>query len=187
VTLGDCELLARETPGVRLARATARAGLDPGLPCFTSPGVISVLVVPFLPRRRPVPSPGLLRAVASCLGRRRVIGTRIEVFGPSYLEIAVRARVRAFPGVPGPELAARVVTALGRFFDPLEGGPDGGGWPFGRDVYRSEVLQVIDETPGVDCVLALELTAAGGAPSCGNVCLGPTTLVVSGAHTVEVA
>jgi hypothetical protein len=187
VTLGDCERLARETPGVRLARATARAGLDPALPCFVSPGVISVLVMPFLPRRRPVPSPGLLRAVASYLGRRRVIGTRIEVFGPSYLEVAVRARVRAFPGVPARELAARVTAALDRFFDPLEGGPEGGGWPFGRDVYRSEVLQVIDETPGVDCVLSLELIAAGGPPSCGNVCLGPTTLVAAGTHAVEVA
>jgi predicted phage baseplate assembly protein len=60
------------------------------------------------------------------------------------------------------------------------------GWPFGRDVYRAEVLQLIDGVPGVDNVLKLEMSVEGGESGCGNICVGPTSLVMSGAHTVKV-
>jgi hypothetical protein len=111
----------------------------------------------------------------------------VEVFGPTYVEVAVRARVRAHPRTSAAALRERITAALARFFHPLKGGPDGGGWPFGRDVYRSEVLQVIDETDGVDHVLALELAVGDGDPLCGNVCLGSTGLVASGRHRIEIA
>jgi hypothetical protein len=38
----------------------------------------------------------------------------------------------------------------------------------------------------VDNVLALDLIGNGGAAQCGNLCVGPTELVVAGAHTIEV-
>ncbi|HYH47797.1 MAG TPA: putative baseplate assembly protein, partial [Thermoanaerobaculia bacterium] len=136
-------------------------------------------------RRRPVPSPGTRRDVAAGLARRRVIGTRVVVTGPVYWDLFVRARVHPFPGTDPAELSRRVAAALDAFFDPLAGGPQGDGWPFGRDVYRSEVLQVLDETPGVDHVLSLELVV-DGVGRCGNVCLGPTGLVAAGAHEITV-
>jgi hypothetical protein len=83
-------------------------------------------------------------------------------------------------------LAARLGEALDRFFHPLRGGPDGDGWPVGRDVYRAEVLQVLDETDGSDHVLALELVDGRGNASCGNLCLPPTALVAAGPHEIEV-
>lgn len=185
VNLADFEALALATPGTRLARASARANFDPAFPCLAATGVITVLIVPFLPRRRPFPSPGTRRAVAAGLARRRMIGTRVVVTGPVYRDLFVRARVRPFPGTDPAELSRRVAAALDAFFDPLTGGPEGGGWPFGRDVYRSEVLQVLDQTPGVDHVLALELVVDGEG-RCGNVCLGPTGLVVAGTHEITV-
>jgi predicted phage baseplate assembly protein len=139
-----------------------------------------------MPGPRPTPSPGLLREVAARLERRRVIGTRVTVVGPRYLEVSVKARVRALDGVNRPALRARVASALDRFFHPLTGGPDGTGWPFGRDVFRSEVLQVIDETEGVDHVLSLELSAEGCPPTCGNLCLPATWLPAAGPHEIEV-
>ena len=178
VTLADYELLALETPGTRLARAVALANFDPAFPCFQATGVITVVVLPFLPRSRPFPGAGTRRAVAAHLARRRLLGTRVAVIGPDYVEIAARARVRPLPGVDPAELRRRIAGALDRFFHPL-------GWPLGRDVFRSEVLQVLDETPGVDHVLALELIADGRA-GCGNVCLGPIGLVASGGHEIEV-
>ena len=185
VTLADFEALALSTPGTQLARASARANFDPSLPCLAATGVITVLVVPFLPRRKPSPSPGTRRAVAAGLARRRVIGTRVVVTGPTYRDLFVRARVRPFPGTDPAELSRRIAAALDAFFDPLTGGPEGGGWPFGRDVYRSEVLQVIDETPGVDHVLSLELVVDGEG-RCSNVCLGATGLPAAGTHEIEV-
>jgi hypothetical protein len=186
VTLGDYEALALQAAGARLARAEARANLHPSFSRLNAPGVITVIALPYLPSDRPAPSQGLLRLVTDYLVRRRVIGTRVVVIGPSYLELSVRAKVVACSGVNKAELRRRVVDSLNRFFHPLTGGPAGQGWPFGRDVFRSEVLQVIDETAGVDHALSLELIGSDGAPQCGNVCLAPMELVAAGAHQIEV-
>ena len=174
------------TPGVQLARVTARANLHPSFPCFKAPGMITVMILPNLPGPRPAPSPGLRQTVAAYLNRRRIIGTRVEVVGPTYLQVAVRARVRAHAGVNKANLQQMIVATLNNFLHPLQGGPDRTGWPFGRDVYRTEILQVLDEVLGVDHVLALELLPEGCEPQCGNVCLSPTSLVTAGQHELEV-
>jgi predicted phage baseplate assembly protein len=185
VTLADIELLARSTPGTAIARASAIAGLFPPFPCVDAAGIVAVVVVPWLPRARPVPSVGLLGAVRASLARRRLIGTRIEVIGPTYLEVIVRATVTADPGVARETVRLRVDEAVRRFFDPLEGGPDGTGWPLGRDVYQTEVLDIINRVDGVDRVRELELVAEG-CGVCTNVCVGRTGLVASGAHEIAV-
>lgn len=186
VALGDYESLALDAPGTHVARAAARANLCPGMDCFTAPGVVTVIVVPAMPGATPLPSAGLLGEIQARLDARRVIGTRVMVTGPRYLEVAVSARVKAFPKAARARVREQVAAAIDAFFHPLTGGPDGTGWPFGRDVYRSEILQVIDETPGVDHVLSLELIAEGCPPQCGNLCLRPTWLVAAGRHEIEV-
>jgi predicted phage baseplate assembly protein len=186
VTLADDERLARTTPGLRLARAEARAERHPAFPCYPAPGVVTVLVLPYLPAARPAPSRGLLATVAAFLNRRRVIGTRVEVAGPTYVEVRVKARVQALPGVSRTALVRRLGDALDAFFHPLNGGPERTGWTFGRTVYISEVYQVLDETEGADHVLALELIGPDGRPRCDNLCLPPDGLPATGAHEITV-
>ncbi|MDQ3779334.1 MAG: putative baseplate assembly protein [Chloroflexota bacterium] len=186
VTLDDHVALALETPGVRIARAEARANFHPGFPCLTAPGIVTLLILPELPTDRPEPTAGLLQRVVAYLNRRRVIGTRLEVAGPVYVPVTVRATVEALPGTRRVELQADIGEALDRFFHPLTGGAAGGGWPFGRDVYRSEVLQVIDQVPDVMHVISLELIGECGCPTCGNLCLGPIGLVDARPHQIDV-
>jgi predicted phage baseplate assembly protein len=186
VTLEDYETLARSAPGARVARAHAVPNHCPSLECVEAPGTVALVVMPSLPAGKPRPSAGLLALVRSRLEDRRVLGTRIEVVGPNYLELAVQAKVRALRGCDPERLRRAVADALDLFLDPLRGGPDAAGWPLGRDVYRAEILQVIDEVAGVDHVLELALIPAGGEPVCGNVCLKPTWLTTSGKHRVEV-
>lgn len=186
VTAEDFEAIAVETPGLRVARAIARPNLYPGLECVAAPGMVTVIVLPSLPLSQPVPSSGFIGRIAARLEARRTIGTRVVVAGPRYLQVSVGAKVKALDGVDKKKLATQVARALDAFFDPIGGGPDKTGWPLGRDVYRAEVMQIIDQTPGVDHVLTLELSAQGCAPSCGNVCLRPIWLVASGPHQIEV-
>ncbi len=186
VTLSDYEYLALKTPGAKLGRAAARANLHASFPCLKATGVITVMILPNMPVSKSVPSRGLRRLVAAYLNPRRVIGTRIEVVGPTYLDVAVHAEVKAVANVSKAAVRQRIVESLNDFFNPLTGGPEGTGWPFGRDVYRSELMQVIDEVSGVDHVIKLELIAAGCEPQCGNVCLAPTWLVSAGDHVIEV-
>jgi hypothetical protein len=186
VTLEDYEQRAAETPGTRIARVTAYANLHPDFPCFEAPGMITVIVLPFLPKGRPSPTPGLLHEVASYLRPRRVIGTRVEVVGPTYLQVTVNAAVQSKTGTGKTDLQSLTVKALNTFLDPLTGGPEGTGWPFGRDVYRAEIMRILSQVTGVDYVASLELVAGTGPAQCGNVCLGPTWLVASGAHQIQV-
>ncbi len=46
----------------------------------------------------------------------------------------------------------QTVGALRQYFDPLTGGADGEGWPFGRNAFVSEVYQLLDRQPGIDYV-----------------------------------
>jgi Baseplate J-like protein len=186
VTLADYERLALQTPGARIARVTAMANLHPSFPCFKAPGMVSVIILPFLPQGSPMPSPGLLNAVSAYLRPRRVIGTRVEVVAPTYLDVVVQATVQSESHTNKTALQESIVAALNAFLDPLVGGPDGTGWPFGRDVYRSEIMKVIDSVAGVDYIDSLALLADGGQPQCGNVCLNPTSLVKAGAHRISV-
>jgi hypothetical protein len=115
-----------------------------------------------------------------------MIGTRVEVTGPTYLEVAVVAKVQSYSRQNQARVTDAIVAAINQLFDPLTGGPDGTGWPFGRDVYRTEVLQTIMAAAGVDHVLSMDLVPAGCAPQCGNICLKPTWLVTPGQHRIEV-
>jgi hypothetical protein len=187
VTLADYESLAKQTPGTRIARVTAYANLHPDFPCFEAPGMIAVIILPYLPNGHPTPSFALKQAVAQYLQRRRVIGSRVVVSGPTYLEVAVNATVQAAAKVSKTALQQRIVNALNQFLDPLVGGPDGTGWPFGRDVYHTEIMQVINRVTGVDHIVSLSLMAGGSCqPQCGNVCLAPTWLVEAGTHQIEI-
>jgi hypothetical protein len=182
----DFERLALGVPGTRVRRARAWPELDAGAPGLRAPGTVTVVVVSGFPPARPQPGQALLDRVERYLRRRKTIGTRLIVAPPDYVEVIVAATVRALAGADAAALSARAIAALDGFLDPLQGGPAGLGWPFGRDVYRTELLALLDGIEGVDAVTSLELTVADGEPSCGNVCVGPAQLVVSGAHAVEV-
>jgi len=44
------------------------------------------------------------------------------------------------------------IKALKQFLDPLAGGETREGWPFGRNVFVSEIYQLLDTLPGIDYV-----------------------------------
>lgn len=186
VTLEDFETLAKQTPGVTLARAWAQANRHPGFDCISAEGVVTVVILPELPKDRPMPTGTTIQAVRAYLSRRRILGTRVEVVGPRYVEVTVCAKVVALDHTDPAAVRRRSVDALRQFFDPLHGGPKKTGWPFGRDVYRSEVMAVIDGVEGVDHVETLEIARNGECPTCGNLCLAAIELVASGNHQIEV-
>lgn len=178
-TLLDFERLALSVPGTRVERVRAWSGIDPATPGLEAPGTVAVVVLNSLPPDRPEPTQCLLDRIERYLRRRKTLGTRVVVSGPDYVEVTVTAMLAPLPGSDPAALTARALTALSTFVQPLN-------WPFGRHVFRSEILALLHDVSGVDAVTSLELTAGGNQPSCGNLCIGPTQLPYSGAHSVTV-
>src|SRR6185503_5316417 len=85
-TLSDFKSLALATPGTQLARVEALGNSHPSFPCVKATGVVTLIVLPYLPRAKPMPSPGLCRALAAYLAGRRLLGTRVEIVAPTYRE-----------------------------------------------------------------------------------------------------
>jgi hypothetical protein len=185
VNLLDIERLALNVPGTCVARAHAWAGVDAAYPCLRASGVVTVSIVPDLDVPKPLPSAGLIDAVQRYLDLRRIVCTRIVVAAPQYLTVTVTASLGLSRGASGARVQLGVVQAINSFLDPRSGGPGGFGWPFGRDVFRSEILQVIQSVPGVDHVNSLSLASDNGAAGCGNITVCPTWLVTPGAHRIQ--
>jgi hypothetical protein len=186
VNLVDLERLALDVPGTRVARARAWAEAHPDYPCLQAPGVVTITVLPDAPVAKPQPSVGLLAAIKRFLDRRRIVCTRLEVVGPQFVQVTVTASVQTQVGASLERVRQSIVRALNDFLDPRQGGPDGLGWPFGREVSRSEILGVIRDVPGVDYVSSLALVADSGASQCGNLTLCRTALATPGNHQITV-
>jgi predicted phage baseplate assembly protein len=186
VNLLDLERLALSIPGTRIARAHAWATLDADQPCLVAPGVVTIIIVPEYPVDMPTPSAGLLTRAWQYLNRRRLVATTLKVTGPIYTQITVTASIAIRAGASPANVIARTKSALRSFLDPLGGGPAGLGWPFGRSVFRSEILQLIQDIPGVDYVGSLSMMSDSGGPQCGDIPLCPAALTTSGTHVIEV-
>ncbi len=149
-----------------------------------SPGHVSVVVVPKERKDAQADVSELVSAVRADLEKRKLLTTRLHVKGPRYatlrlgaelmltrgaLERAPTTEVKERGAVPAVEAVEEkqqkgvvelAVEALERFFDPISGGPQGGGWPFGRSIYLSEIYALLDALPGVDYVSRLDPTLA---------------------------
>lgn len=189
ITSEDFEYLAKVTPGLRVARAKAIPLWQPGTPAGTvTPAVVTVVVVPWSFVPRPYPSSGFLRTVCHHLNRHRLVTTRLRVAPPKYVRVSVSTRLYAADGFTPDDVRNRVVSRLLAYLHPLTGGDEGDGWPFGRAVYRSEVVAVIKGVAGVDCVIETILSGDSGArpDGNGNLIIDNDALVWSERHEVEV-
>ncbi|MGR3932373.1 putative baseplate assembly protein [Streptomyces sp. BRA346] len=156
VTADDFVTLARTTPGVAVARAYPALGEHPGFPCTTVPGAVTVHIVPAAPRddldredfvAAPLPDPGMLCAVAARLEQARLLTSEVFVRGPRYRDVALRVDLSGDPA-DRTRVATAATAALRRFLDPLVGGDDQDGWPFGQPLRPSALLRAAQRALG---------------------------------------
>jgi hypothetical protein len=181
----DYEALAREaSPAVAVARALPTTHPS-GRP---APGWVKVLIVPQSQDPQPQPSFELRRRVQDYLAARApaAVAGQIVVGGPQYLPIGVAAIVAPVNAQEAGPVGERARQALADFLHPLTGGPRGAGWPFGRNVYLSDVATVLEALAGVDYVTALDLLL-DGTPRGEMIAVPPDRIVVAGPLRVVLA
>ena len=191
ITSKDYEELALKTPGLRISRAKAILNYHPDYPCVAFPGAVSVVVVPYR-RKGTEPAIGqeLLKTVLNHLDRHRLVTADVHVIKPEYIKISIKCKVRLTKKSNQDMVSKRIMTKLADFLNPITGGSEGKGWPFGRPVYPSEIYQEIkNDVEGIDFISNVLI-----ASSSGNLCklyqkeaivIPPFGLVFSGEHDVE--
>jgi hypothetical protein len=188
----DYEELARTTPGVAIRRARAAVGLHPAYPCRKVAGAVTVFLVPDVPREEedeetresafiaaPLPDPGALEAVRARLDAARLVGSEVFVAAPRYRGVSLVVRAQA--DAPDPAaLERRLADHLRRFLDPLTGGDDGTGWPFGEPLRPSVLLRETQKALGSDGEISrvsIGLDGAVPGEDCKDVAIGEHELV----------
>ncbi len=185
ITEQDTRRLAETTPGLGLARAHVSPGFHPAFPCHSVPGALAVTVVPHASRAAepdtwtagPQPDAGALETVRRRLAAGRLLGQEINVLVPVYRRVTVDVAISVT--ARSDDMRQRVVDALRRYLDPLVGGSEDDGWPFGGPVRPSALAGVVQKAIGPEATLT-RLAAAldDGAPSdCSDLAIGPRELV----------
>jgi hypothetical protein len=92
------------------------------------------------------------------LDPRRILTTRHHVVGPEYTDLTVSANLALRVDSPPTATLDAARDALATVLDPLLGGPAGTGWPFGRDVYLSDLYTALESVALVDYAEDLRIT-----------------------------
>jgi len=189
VTSEDFERLAKQTPGARVRRAKALPLTHPKFPDAQIPGAVTVIVVPDGDTPNPTPNEATLRAVCAHLDAHRLLTTEVHVAPPRYRQVRIEADVIVEPAADLAQVKQDVDALLLAYFHPLTGGPDGDGWPFGGDVFFSDVVRQVLALEGVDRIQDNNLFIWLGPDRigpCADVETSANDLVYSTEHEIRV-
>lgn len=177
------------------AREIGRVQCKAGNSETGEPGHVTLLVVPDVADRKPVPSEELLDQVTTTMYEKApiaVVGdeSNLSVRGPHYIEVSISATVTTTGSYSITETQEQATESLVEFLHPLTGGPDGTGWEIGRCPAPSLFVSQLEQRPDITAVTSVAVTfddgderiTLAGAEDAPTV--APDTLVYSGRHTV---
>jgi predicted phage baseplate assembly protein len=157
VTSEDYEELAKQADS-RVKRARCIQTRDGGR--------VHLLLVPQVERPERYIAPpelaigdDLREAVQRYLDNYRLLTVQLDIqrmtefYAWVVVDITVIASAHADPG----RVKREVKQALDRYLNPIVGGPAGEGWPFGRDLYPSDVGRAVLSVEGVEGIESLQL------------------------------
>ncbi len=125
-------------------------------------GHISLIVVPLTGYEHEISD--IIHTVTEALNPRRLLTTLLHVVPPFYLTVGIQTTIvlkpdERLPEETGAGIQERVVQALQNFLYPLPGTINKNGWPFGRNIFVSEIYHLLDKLQGVDFVASVGLSS----------------------------
>ena len=157
VTNEDFEYLAVQA-SPKVARAKT---ISPGSISDTEnlqPGTVRVLLIPtvsecegYLSAEQLEITGKVREEVNNYLDERRLLGTRLEIASPHYVYVAVEVHISIRRGYRQ-QAIADVERKLYRYLNPICGGAEGNGWPFGRSLNASEIQACLQSVQHVDYI-----------------------------------
>jgi hypothetical protein len=115
--------------------------------------------------RCPQPSSARREALSATI-RERAAGFLdrgdIEVVPPDYVQVTVGVEVRTAHAAGAAEVERSVREALLKLMHPIDGGPEGTGWPFARPVWASDIYRALRDVQGLDRIVAVTIRGKDG-------------------------
>jgi predicted phage baseplate assembly protein len=187
VAVADYGVLALRATGAQVARATAVAGYHPAFPGSSLPGVVCVFVIP--PERGsgpPLPDAETLRAVSAYLtGGLAPAGVDVVAAAPRYHTVRIEVTVVVAAASNRGAVVQGVVDLLNNYLDPITGGDDGQGWPFGGGLSNAAFTRKLLTADGVTAVPSLIFVVDGvRRKRCADVAISANALVWPSNHQV---
>ena len=195
ITTDDFEHLAMQaTPEI------ARARCIPPTPeeVAAGRGIIKVLLVPESDKVEEAIPPTELRLgeraleeVMEFLNERRMVTAQVQLDAPPYRYVAAEVDVIARKRANKESLDDLITKKLYALINPVNGGPDGDGWPWGRSLFHSEITALVQGIDGVEYVEGVRFfvidTATGTRSKVdGTITCPPNGLLASFNHNVTV-
>ncbi len=158
VTPEDFETLAIEASQGTVARSICPQQIN------SQPGVVNVMLVPQANITNIDTAMGiapdafdltqqLTQQVTQYLDERRPLGVQVKLQSPEYVGVTVKTEVAIDSAYGAPEAQQVILhdlqVALYRFLNPLTGGRNGRGWPFGTAVHPSDIITLLQGITGV--------------------------------------
>lgn len=93
------------------------------------------------------------------LNDRKLLTTRLHIIEPEYVSLTITAELVLQDGAKAENVKEQAKKEVEMFFEPLKSQKywQGQGWPFGRNVYLSELYKLLDDLEGVDYVEKLQI------------------------------
>jgi predicted phage baseplate assembly protein len=128
------------------------------------PGTILILVIPQVPEgafsfEALQPPIEVLNELKAYLDLRRLIGTTIRIEPPKYIGVSAMVRLAVKDSSNSARVTADANAAISNFLNPVSGGYDGAGWPFGRTLVVGDVYGILQNVPGVAYTDLIRLVA----------------------------
>lgn len=106
-------------------------------------------------------SPAMIQRVQNYLEERKMLGVQVRCMSPEFVGVSVQTEVSLEPQYQNPlaqqAILDRLTIALYKFLNPITGGADGQGWEFGRPVYPSDIITLLQKVEGVRYLGTIQL------------------------------
>jgi hypothetical protein len=134
-----------------------------------APGHVTVVAIPRLQAQqsrdplKPYTSLGVLQDIEAFLARRASCFARLHVRNPQFEEVRVRFALRLYDGFDESYYTLQLKQAITRFLSPWAFS-DGGAPSFGGKIYKSVLINFVEDQPYVDYVTDFQVFQDIGVP-----------------------
>lgn len=137
------------------------------------------------------PAPTDRQKLWSFLNQRRLLTTRLLVKEPTFHAVSVLVTIAQKPALNQREVRDRVRRQLYAFLNPISGGPDEKGWPWGQSVQRWELYHWVQRAIEAQLIVSIQLFDTPVLPvnsdeeASDEVLLTSREMLISGQHDVR--